>query len=88
MPDSRVGEQLATLGVVNDLVHVDDDASVRILVESLRLDLARDRRELPLPVLPHGITASHATTLPGIGPIDPACINAIAPSISRSLKAL
>jgi hypothetical protein len=68
--NARIGDELARVRVVDHLVDIDRDGLVRLLAEALGLDLARDGGELSVPVVADGRAADHATTLPGVGPID------------------
>ncbi len=70
MPDAGVREELAGPGVVDHGMDVDRDRAVRLLGEALGLHLARDRLELPRPVLAHRVAADDPSALPGIGPVD------------------
>jgi hypothetical protein len=56
--------------VVNDLMHVNRDPSIRFRREILRLDVRIKHLELTLPIVPHGCGSEHTTTLHPVRPID------------------
>src|SRR5215218_9215691 len=51
VPDPGLRDDLAGARVVGNLVDIDRDRVARLLGENLGCDLARDRGELPVPVL-------------------------------------
>src|SRR5215210_2501631 len=67
--NAGVRDELTGVCVVDHPVDVDRDAPVGLLSKALRLDVARDRRELPARVVANRLPADHATALPGVGPI-------------------
>jgi hypothetical protein len=68
--NAGVGDELSGARVVDDLMDIDRDPAVGLLREALRFDLARDCRELPVPIAADSRPADYPTALPGIGPID------------------
>jgi hypothetical protein len=68
--DSGVGEKSAGSGVVDHLVDIDHDASIRLFGEALGFYLAGDDAELPAPVVVNSCSANNSTAFPGVGPVD------------------